>query len=99
MLPTPILNGYTIYGITNCKYCKLAKELLSTSNESILYVNIEQYLDDYKLIFSNIDKISNDQKTVPIIFYNNNFIGGYDDLQKLNSSKETNTNFDEINDF
>ena len=104
ILPNPIQSGYTIYGITNCKYCKLAKEYLfkNENNISFLFINIEDYLiDNYKQIFNqefNLN-INKEHKTVPIIFFNNNFIGGYTELINNNSNKDNNILLNNTDDF
>ena len=94
MIPKPINNGYTVYGIINCKYCKLAKDNILPTNKSFLFVNIEEYIDDYKEIFNNIDNINKNHNTVPIIFYDNEFIGGYEELVHTKSY-----NLNETTDF
>lgn len=67
-----------IYSKANCIYCSEAKELLE--KKQINYKEIE--------LSNNKDlhlKLANQtgQTTVPYIFINNSFIGGFQDLQSL----------------
>lgn len=67
-----------IYGKDNCIYCKKAKELLDDLNRQYEYLKIpedvskEQLLE---LVGSRVEKL-----TVPQIFNNDTWIGGYSDL-------------------
>lgn len=77
-----------IYSKAGCLYCTLAKELLS--NENIKYTDTD---------ISNNDEIrqklieETKQSTVPYIFINNKFIGGYQQLANLKKTKDFNTYF------
>jgi len=72
------LKKITIYGKTNCMYCKLAKIFLEKNNIEYKYVS----LDD-KILLENFFKnnnIVNEDKTLPKIFNNDDNIGGYTDI-------------------
>lgn len=71
----------TIYTSPSCVYCNMAKTLLKSKN----------------IDFTEIDVVANENKrkelvekykwqTVPMIMIGEKFIGGYDDLNKLNQA-------------
>jgi glutaredoxin 3 len=66
-----------IYTTQTCMYCNLAKKLLKEKELSFKEINIETDIN----IFKNLI-IKTKQKTVPQIFINENFIGGYTELCK-----------------
>ena len=72
-----------LYSKDGCRYCYLAKELLQ--DKGIPYEVVE--LTNNKDIFI---KLANQtcQNTVPYIFVNDKFIGGYQDLLKLSESSK-----------
>ena len=67
----------TIYTKQNCPYCVYAKQLMEekniTYNEVIIGEDMtrERFIEEYPHV-----------KTLPLIFMNGNYVGGYDDLQK-----------------
>lgn len=82
-------NTIIIFGIDSCSYCKNSIELLKKYNMPFKYINIEKY---YKNFFNEIKEISKNlkdsekiqnYKSVPMIFFNSRFIGGYTDLSSL----------------
>lgn len=60
----------------HCKWCDLAKEALNSRGEEFKEIPLEDnhYLID---LFSKVD-----YKTVPRIYYDKTYIGGYEDLLK-----------------
>jgi len=62
-----IKNDIIIYGKLDCKYCIMAKQLLDDKNIKYVFKNIKE------LLYHNF-------KTIPIIYINNNYIGGYKEL-------------------
>ena len=67
-----------VYGISSCKYCHLAQDFLKTRN--IGHEVIELGADaDLQLKLQE----KTGQTTVPYIYINGEFIGGYQDLMKL----------------
>jgi glutaredoxin len=70
-----------IYSISNCKYCDLAKDLLKNVKETI-YINCDIMIslnrEEFKKSMRN--KIGREWKTFPMIFHDDIFIGGYDEL-------------------
>lgn len=73
-----------IYTINDCIFCQLAKELLKKKNikyNEIIITSDNNILDKLK------DKTKH--KTLPQIFINNKFIGGYMELKKIIENNET----------
>ncbi|CAB3976501.1 glutaredoxin domain-containing protein [Candidatus Azoamicus ciliaticola] len=64
-----------IYTTQTCTYCNLAKNLLKEKKLQFTEINIETDLNIFKEL---IKKTSH--KTVPQIFINEKFIGGYTEL-------------------
>ena len=79
----PAQIGFTIYTIPNCKYCKMAKELLKS--HKIKTVNAKNYVQSLRerdAFYAFIQKhTKKDYKYFPMIFYNQQFIGGFLELQ------------------
>lgn len=78
--PAYPINSVKLYTKTTCNYCVKAKNLLKFNN--ILYEEILMDNDSERLEF--YDKLSNELgvqiNTVPQIFINDTYIGGYDKL-------------------
>ena len=77
------MSSVTIYTGSYCTYCRRAKSLLEGKQV------------DYKEIILDEDPEKRDElvkslnwRTVPMIFVNEQFIGGYDDLAALERSGE-----------
>ncbi len=70
---------FKIYGTDNCKYCILAKNLLKRENISFEFINISNKVSEILDKYSNITK---NQRTIPLIFYDTSFIGGYVELSE-----------------
>jgi glutaredoxin len=78
----PSKNGYTIYSKSGCHFCKRAKQLLK--EEETLLVNCDEYLLEDKSNFLNFIKNNTkgiDCKIFPMIFYKEQFIGGFKELE------------------
>lgn len=69
-----------IYSKKTCSYCQKAKELLNENN--IKFEEIEINDKNKDKIYKEIDFKTNDYRSVPIIFINDKFIGGYTELKK-----------------
>ena len=59
-----------IYGTTNCKWCKQAQAFCITKGLDYVYDDIENVV------------VPENWRTVPIIFVNDQFIGGFTELQE-----------------
>ena len=69
----------TIYTGPMCNYCEAAKRLLTRNNIEFKEINIatvDGAMDEM------IDK-ANGKRTIPQIFFNDQHIGGYDDVRAL----------------
>ena len=68
---------YLVYGRNNCGFTQRALQLLDQSKLSYSYLDISDYQSEFfQLCEPKIGK----HKTVPVIFYQGEFIGGYDGL-------------------
>lgn len=72
---------FTLYGAKDCKYCRMAKELLLRHNKPCKYIDV---MDDIESLEMLVDR---GFKTVPQIFYEGKHIGGYEDLVKYFDDK------------
>jgi glutaredoxin len=78
-----------IYGKKDCPYCIAAEQLMKENNFDYKYYKIEDLIKN-GFIKDNIDFINKinkfigkQYKTVPMIFINKIFIGGYDKFLEL----------------
>ena len=69
-----------VYGKQNCPYCVKAKEWLDARNIQYSYTDV---LKDISIADLISIKEKYNMNTVPIIVINNELIGGYTDLIKL----------------
>jgi glutaredoxin len=83
-----------VYGKKDCPYCIATEALLKEKNLDYKYYKIEDLIQK-GIIKNSIDfmKIMNkyigyQYKTVPMIFINMKFIGGYDNFLKLLEKSE-----------
>lgn len=82
-------NTFVIFYIPDCPYCQAALKLLKDKNVPFKGYNIYSINGGFPVLYDalskNANKINfiNSHKTKPIIFYNGNFIGGYDNLIKF----------------
>lgn len=74
-LPSPA-KGWYIYGANWCPYCTNATKLLNKKNIAYKFVNIDDY--DGSLDYLR-EKGFN---TIPVIYKNGKYIGGYTCLKK-----------------
>ena len=72
---------FTIYTTNWCPYCKAAKQLLNSRGFNFSEINLEEKGMDREDLFELTGG-----RTVPQILMNDNPIGGFDDLQKLDAS-------------
>lgn len=67
---------YQIYSIANCPFCLRAKELLRETGKGFT-----EYAIDLKPELGKVIMERSLMKTVPIIYYNDDLVGGYNDLK------------------
>ena len=94
-----ITSIYTIYGKKDCMNCMKIKEFLENNFKSrkviIKYYDIDELIQN-KIVKNYLDfhekmlPFIHNHKTIPIIFLNGQFIGGYDDFMNYFKKFETN---------
>jgi len=74
---------YTIYSKSGCPNCKKVKELLETQKMTFTVIDCDEYLIESKPEFLNFiqELTSREWKTFPIVFNNDEFVGGYTDTK------------------
>lgn len=70
-----------VYSTPNCPFCVSAKELLKSKNLSFQEIDVSDDIDSLQKMI----KLSG-LRSVPQIFINNQSIGGFDELSKMNSN-------------
>ena len=81
------MKSVTIYTGPLCNFCSAAKRLLTRNNVEYKEINIST-IDG---AMDEMIKKANGKRTIPQIFFNDQHIGGYDDvraLEKDNKLKE-----------
>lgn len=83
--PHKSMGKWFMWGSDSCKYCEMAKKLLSDYNQRVHYLDKNMTTEDQKrwLLSKNVDL----DGTVPQIFLNNTLIGGYTELRKFLETK------------
>ena len=82
-------NNLIIFGLQDCPYSKESIKYSIKNNINYKFYNIEKYKDDFYKIINMIREsnpkflINPTHKTFPLIFYNEKFIGGYSELNKM----------------
>lgn len=78
---TPNNTDFTVYCKSGCNNCIIVKNLLKSNNLNFNVVDCDEYiLQDKTRFLSFIKELSNKEITsFPIIFYNKNIIGGYNE--------------------
>lgn len=83
-LPVPTEDDqFTVYTANWCPSCSKAKTYLENSSFQVKYYNIEDYgtVQDGIKALRKHSKSMKKQTTIPIIFYRNILIGGYQELK------------------
>jgi len=74
------IHDWIIFGTDWCGYCKKAKKYLKKQGEEFHFVNLDE--DDPSGSLREELKEWSGMNTIPIILYNQELVGGYDDLIK-----------------
>jgi len=79
----PAEKGFTIYSKSGCPNCSKVKDLIKENKFIFNVIDCDEYLLEEKEQFlSFIEKISGKPcKVFPIVFFNNEFIGGYNETK------------------
>jgi glutaredoxin len=93
VIPNNITSIYTIYGTKNCENCTKIKEFFNKKFKKsktfvVRYYDIDmlikkKIIKNYREFQEKMEPFINNHKTVPIIFVNDMFVGGYDDFMQL----------------
>ena len=78
------MKNVIVYMGPMCAFCDAAKRLLTKKN--IPYKEINVALEEDKM--EEMIKKSNGKRTIPQIFIENYYVGGYDELRALESKDE-----------
>jgi glutaredoxin 3 len=73
------MNKVIVYTTSVCPYCSSAKALLKNLNADFEEIN----LDHQQELRAKLSAENNGYRTVPMIFIGEQFIGGFDDMNKL----------------
>lgn len=68
-----------IYTTTICPYCNAVKSLFKNIKVEFEEIN----LDNNQTLREKLSKENNGWRTVPMVFIDKTFIGGYDDTSKM----------------
>ena len=69
-----------VYGKDNCNFYNLPKSFLEQCNEQYKYIHISDNLTDF---LDDIADLTGNHRTIPLIFKNSKFIGGYSQLLEI----------------
>ena len=88
---------FKVYGKENCKYCRMSKEILSNIDEynNFEYIPLDNDLKRENFYKEFSEKIGKKINTVPQIYFNDEYVGGYDKL-KLFLKKNKYFNFNKL---
>lgn len=75
------MNKIDIYTSSSCPYCIKAKKLLSTLGLDYVEHNVDDAFEEMAKELS--EKFNKTIMTVPQIIVNNNYVGGYTDLEAM----------------
>jgi len=78
-------SGWYVLTKNNCIYCEKVKGLLDNLNESYLTIDCDEYLKKPITKTSFLDSIKTivgfEYKMFPMVFHNQQFIGGFNETQ------------------
>ena len=77
------MSSVTIYTGSYCTYCKRAKSLLERKQLDYEEIRLDEAPEKREELTRSLN-----WRTIPMIFVNEQFIGGYDDLAALERSGE-----------
>ena len=93
IIPSNISTIYTIYGKKDCEYCDKIKDFFATKfvktrKVVVRYYDIDELIKskivkNYREFQENMKPFIHNHSTVPIIFMNDQFIGGHDSFMEL----------------
>ena len=78
------MKNVTIYTGPMCNYCEAAKRLLTRNNVAYNEINIAKV----EGAMDEMIKKANGKRTIPQIFFDDQHIGGYDEVRALEKEKK-----------
>jgi glutaredoxin len=84
----PSAEGFTIYTKSNCPYCDKVKELFLHTVPAPIYVSCDAYLSSSRDAFLEFIRqyTGREHRTFPMVFWKENFIGGYTETSEYMNS-------------
>ena len=91
-IPAPTKQNYFAYTKSNCSYCVKVKDLLK--DEEVNFINCDDFLVDAEIkdkFLSFIEvTVGKSYRTFPMVFYNNEFVGGFTETKVFHEKKNEN---------
>ena len=84
------MKNITVYSGPMCGFCDAAKRLLVRNN--LTYTEIDVSLKED--LREEMTKEANGRRTIPQIFFNDEHIGGYQELRELEKSGQLNSSLE-----
>ena len=82
-------NKYVVYGGKGCKWCCKAEFLLEDNELKYDYYDVEKKFGSKKAFFDEFSSRTNNKRTIPVVFVNGKFLGGYTQLEQFVINNET----------
>ena len=84
------MKNITVYSGPMCNFCDAAKRLLVRNNLNYTEVDVSLKED----LREEMTKKANGRRTIPQIFFNDEHIGGYQELRELEKSGKLNSSLE-----
>ena len=84
IIPECRATQYTIFTKSQCKYCDNIKSLMMNEKEDVEYIQCDELLRINREYFIDFMKKRTNKEliTFPIVFYDGEYVGGYDDYNQ-----------------
>lgn len=81
----PTKSGFSIYSKSGCPNCSKVKSFLKDNNYDFNVIDCDEYLIEAKYEFLEFIKnlAQKECRVFPIIFFNGNFVGGFNETKEL----------------
>lgn len=82
--PSQSNSTFTVYSKSGCPNCKLVKQYIKDNHFLYYEINCDEYLIEAKEDFLSFieSKAGKSHRMFPMVFYNNRFIGGYEETKE-----------------
>lgn len=84
-LPNPT-DSWTVYGASWCKFCTAATEFINGDLKSNFVMHDVDSYGGIAHVIDSLGDLVGTHKTIPMIFYNGKFVGGFSDLKNLDQT-------------